>query len=104
MATTPAGYAELLGWARRLGQPDAWGIEGTGSFGAGLARFLRGPSLTLSKPVTSRPGWRVGDGSRVVSLEGDPFGRDGVLPDLGLVEAGSGLEHGQGASYLRVVA
>jgi transposase len=39
--TTPAGYAELLGWARRLGQPDAWGIEGTGSFGAGLARFLR---------------------------------------------------------------
>jgi transposase len=39
--TTPAGYAELLGWAQRLGQPDAWGIEGTGSFGAGLARFLR---------------------------------------------------------------
>ena len=38
--TTPAGYAELLGWARRLGQVEAWGIEGTGSFGAGLARFL----------------------------------------------------------------
>jgi transposase len=41
VATTPAGYAELLGWARGLGQPDAWGIEGTGSFGAGLVRFLR---------------------------------------------------------------
>jgi transposase len=41
VATTPAGYAELLGWAQRLGQPDAWGIEGTGSFGAGLTRFLR---------------------------------------------------------------
>jgi transposase len=41
VATTPAGYAQLLGWARRLGQPDAWGVEGTGSFGAGLARFLR---------------------------------------------------------------
>ena len=39
--TTPAGYAELLGWAQRLGQIDAWGIEGTGSFGAGLTRFLR---------------------------------------------------------------
>jgi transposase len=38
---TPAGYAELLGWAERLGQIDAWGIEGTGSFGAGLTRFLR---------------------------------------------------------------
>jgi transposase len=41
VATTPAGYAELLGWARGLGQLDAWGIEGTGSFGAGLTRFLR---------------------------------------------------------------
>jgi transposase len=38
--TTPAGYAELLAWARRLGQPVAWGVEGTGSYGAALARFL----------------------------------------------------------------
>jgi transposase len=39
--TTPAGYAELLGWAKRLGRLEAWGIEGTASFGAGLTRFLR---------------------------------------------------------------
>jgi transposase len=39
--TTRAGYAELLDWAQRLGQIEAWGIEGTGSFGAGLTRFLR---------------------------------------------------------------
>jgi transposase len=38
--TTLAGYAELLGWAQRLGEIEAWGIEGTGSFGAGLTRFL----------------------------------------------------------------
>jgi transposase len=38
--TTPAGYAELLAWARRLGQPVAWGVEGTGCYGAALARFL----------------------------------------------------------------
>ena len=38
--TTAAGYAELLGWAQRLGPINAWGIEGTGSFGAGLTRFL----------------------------------------------------------------
>jgi transposase len=38
--TTPAGYAELLGWAQRLGQIEGWGVEGTGSFGAGLTRFL----------------------------------------------------------------
>ena len=33
--TTPAGYAELLGWAQRLGQIEGWGVEGTGSFGLG---------------------------------------------------------------------
>ena len=35
-----AGYAELLGWARGLGEVEGWGVEGTGSYGAGLARFL----------------------------------------------------------------
>jgi transposase len=38
--TTPAGYRDLLAWARGLGQPVAWGVEGTGSYGAALARFL----------------------------------------------------------------
>ena len=41
VATTPAGYAELLGWATQFGPVEAWGIEGTGSFGAALTRFLR---------------------------------------------------------------
>jgi transposase len=38
--TTPTGYAGLLSWAQRFGAIEAWGIEGTGSFGAGLTRFL----------------------------------------------------------------
>jgi transposase len=37
---TAAGYAQLLAWAQALGEPLAWGVEGTGSYGAGLARFL----------------------------------------------------------------
>jgi transposase len=37
---TSAGYAQLLAWAQALGEPVAWGVEGTGSYGAGLARFL----------------------------------------------------------------
>jgi transposase len=36
---TKAGYEELFAWARGLGEP-ALGIEGCGSYGAGLARFL----------------------------------------------------------------
>ncbi|MDP9478738.1 MAG: IS110 family transposase [Actinomycetota bacterium] len=39
--TTGAGYARLFRWAEDLGELQRVGIEGTGSFGAGLARFLR---------------------------------------------------------------
>jgi hypothetical protein len=38
--TTPTGYQDLLAWARGLGEPITWGVEGTGSYGAALARFL----------------------------------------------------------------
>lgn len=37
--TTAAGYRRLLLWARELGVP-AFAVEGTGSYGAGLVRFL----------------------------------------------------------------
>jgi transposase len=39
--TTPAGYAALLAWASTLGCVDRIGVAGTGSYGAGLARWLR---------------------------------------------------------------
>lgn len=39
--TTPAGHREVLSWARSLGEVEAWGVEGTGSYGAGLARYLQ---------------------------------------------------------------
>jgi transposase len=40
--TTPTGYQQLLDWARHLGEITAFGIEGTGCYGAGLTRYLRG--------------------------------------------------------------
>ena len=39
--TTPAGFVELLAWASGFGGLEQIGIEGTGSYGAGLARWLR---------------------------------------------------------------
>ena len=36
-----AGYAEMVNWARTLGPVEAFGIEGTGSYGVGLASFVR---------------------------------------------------------------
>jgi transposase len=35
------GYAALAAWAQQLGRPWAFGIEGTGSYGAGVASSLR---------------------------------------------------------------
>jgi transposase len=55
-ATTPIGYRALLAWARRLGEVDAWGVEGTGCYGAGLARFLDGQGqlvLEVNRPDRS---------------------------------------------------
>ena len=40
-ATTTAGFAELHGWLCRFGSLERVGVEGTGAYGAGLARFLR---------------------------------------------------------------
>ncbi len=45
--TTPAGYRRLLTWARRLADDLQFGLEGTGSYGAGLARFLRDAGHTV---------------------------------------------------------
>ena len=39
---TTCGYGELERWSRSLGSVRAFGVEGTGSYGAGLARFLTG--------------------------------------------------------------
>ena len=41
-ATTPAGYVELYAWLAAFGTVDRVGVEGTGAYGAGLARHLRG--------------------------------------------------------------
>jgi transposase len=45
--TTSAGYAELLIWATGLGTVDRFGIEGTGSHGAGLCRWLTARGLIV---------------------------------------------------------
>ena len=40
VATSRSGHRELHAWATSFGHTEAWGVEGTGSYGAGLARFL----------------------------------------------------------------
>src|SRR5215207_5171001 len=41
-AATPAGFTELHDWMIGVGDIERVGVEGSGAYGAGLARFLRG--------------------------------------------------------------
>ena len=46
---TARGYAQLLSWLRGFGRLHAVGVEGTGSYGAGLARHLTGKGSPWSR-------------------------------------------------------
>jgi transposase len=46
-ATTPDGYHQLLAWLGSFGAVQLVGIEGTGSYGAGLARFVSGAGVAV---------------------------------------------------------
>src|SRR5438477_32789 len=45
--TTPAGYVQLHGWLAGFGTVGRVGVEGTGAYGAGLARHLRSQGLVV---------------------------------------------------------
>src|SRR5215204_3830601 len=47
IAATAAGYAALLAWLGTLGQLVRVGVEGSGVYGAGLARFLQAAGVEL---------------------------------------------------------
>jgi transposase len=53
IASDQDGFDELELWAQSFGEIEAFGIEGTNSYGAGLARFLRAQGylvLEVSRP------------------------------------------------------
>ena len=45
---SPAGYARLLGWLGGFGTVVLAGIEGTGSYGAGLARHVTAAGIRVA--------------------------------------------------------
>lgn len=44
---TAAGYRQLLSWMRSFGELVKVGVEGTGAYGAGLARYLAERSVAV---------------------------------------------------------
>jgi hypothetical protein len=45
--TTPPGYVSLHEWLWSFGTPERVGVESTGSYGAGLTRFLMAEGLKV---------------------------------------------------------
>jgi transposase len=92
---TPAGYAQLLAWLGGHGELDKVGVEGTGAYGAGLARFLQTAGVELvevdrpdrkarrqqgkSDPVDAEAAARAAQAGRAVGV---PTGRDGGVEAL----------------------
>ncbi len=51
VAANLAGYEKLLEWASGFGHLEHAGVEGTGSFGAGLTRFLKAQGIRVFEVV-----------------------------------------------------
>src|ERR687886_1199433 len=60
--TTEPGYAGFLRWASQLGEIHTIGMEGTGSYGAGLSRWLRARGLTVVEVERPKRQARYGRG------------------------------------------
>jgi transposase len=89
---TPGGYARLLGWLGGFGTVCLAGIEGTGSYGAGLARHITGAGVRVvevdrsdrqdrrragkSDPLDAVSAARAAQSGRAA---GAPKGRDGAV-------------------------
>jgi transposase len=64
---TPVGYAQPVDWLQSFGTVTRIGVEGTGSYGAGLTRFLRRRQLRVIE--VNRPNRR----SRRTRGKSDPL-------------------------------
>ena len=89
---TPAGYAQLLGWLGGFGTVCLVGVEGTGSYGAGLARHIAAAGVRVvevdradrqdrrragkSDPLDAVSAARAAQSGRAA---GAPKGRDGQV-------------------------
>ena len=89
---TPAGYARLLGWLGGFGTVCLVGIEGTGSYGAGLSRHVTAAGIRVveagrsdrqdrrrqgkSDPLDAVSAARAAQSGRA---RGAPKGRDGAV-------------------------
>jgi transposase len=95
-----AGYAELIQWAHAHGTVAAFGIEGAGSYGAGLVRYLSSHGQRVTE--VARPGRQHrarhgksdpsdANAAAAALLSGDALGvpksADGIIEALRILQA-----------------
>ena len=69
VAASPAGYRELVKWLRSLGEGVMVGIEGAGSYGAGLCKYLQDAGVqVLEVECPRRRDRRTGKSDRIDAL------------------------------------
>src|SRR6202051_2315911 len=51
-ATTRQGYRQMLAWMRSFGELQRIGVESTGSYGAGLLRFMQQAKVAVLEVTT----------------------------------------------------
>ncbi|MFC8492935.1 transposase [Streptomyces sp. NPDC057235] len=111
--TNLAGYEQLLAWLRAQGEVIAVGMEGTGAYGAELARFLTANGITVVE--VDRPDRRArrahgksdpidayAAATAVLSgrASGTPKSRDGIVEAIGalrVVRRAERRHHNRGA-------
>jgi transposase len=57
-AANSSGYEQLVAWLRDFGTIISVGIEGTGSYGAGLCRFLQAAGVLVREVSRPKRQWR----------------------------------------------
>src|SRR3954466_15133690 len=71
-ATTPAGYGALVEWFASMGAVVLIGVEGTGSYGAGLTRHLQAVGIAVVEMTDPIGSGDAGRASPTLTTRGAP--------------------------------
>ena len=72
-ATTRQGYRQMLAWMRSFGELRRIGIESTGSYGAGLLRFMQQAKVPVLEVTTPDTRIDVGAARTTISTPRTPL-------------------------------
>jgi transposase len=73
--TTAAGIAAAINWAATIGTVTGWAIEGTGSYGAGLARTLLAAGARVVEVTQPNRGVRRQRGGKTDAIDAEAAAR-----------------------------